>query len=152
MIKKILPLVIVAVVAGGLGFWGGSAFTSSKMTVRGTAFQRGTVGFVGGARQDRAGAAFGGALNGTILSKDAQSLTIQNRTSGGSSIVFLAPSTTVSVPTDVSVDTLKVGDTVVVIGKANPDGSIMANSIQIRPLPANTDVPGLPGVAPTSVK
>jgi hypothetical protein len=149
MVKKILLLVIVAVVAGGLGFWGGSVYSSSKSaSSTGTNAAR-AAAFAGGARSGRTGAsAFGGALTGTILSKDATGLTVQNR-AGGSSIVFLAPSTTVSKPTDVTVDSLNVGDNVVVMGKANPDGSIMAASIQVRPPQPTGAASGTPGQAPT---
>jgi hypothetical protein len=149
-VKKILPLVIVAIVAGGLGFWGGSAYSMSKTAdAVGNPAQRGAGNFAGGTRSGRTGtgaSAFGGALTGTILSKDATSLTVQNR-AGGSSIVFLAPSTTVSKPTDVTVDSLNVGDNVVVMGKANADGSIMAASIQVRPAQPAGAASGTPSAA-----
>lgn len=83
----------------------------------------------------RGGVGFGGGmLSGDILKKDSQSLTLQLR-DGGSKIVWFATSTEVSKMTTGSLDDLISGKTVTVNGMTNPDGSLAAKSIQIRPIP-----------------
>ena len=76
--------------------------------------------------------AFGGAVMGQILSVDANSLTVSVQ-GGGSRIVFLSASTTVNKVSASSVKDLIVGSNVSINGVANPDNSINAQGIQIRP-------------------
>jgi hypothetical protein len=96
-----------------------------------------------GARTRGAGG-FGGATIGQIISKDATSITVQlmtapggtaatSTTPVGSKIVFVDSNTKISKQVDGTLSDLAVGATVSVTGTANPDGSVTATAVQIRP-------------------
>jgi len=140
MEKKTIGLLLGAlIIFGGAGFWGGMTYAQSKATSARAAFAGGAGfgGRVGGA--GRAGATGGGAAFGTILSKDATSITVQlmtgtSTTSTGSKIVLYDTSTQIGKMVTGSGSDLTVGQNVTVAGTANSDGSITAQSIQIRPV------------------
>lgn len=87
-------------------------------------------GMMGGNRAGgmRAG---GGFTGGQIISKDANSITVQLRT-GGSTIVLYSGSTQIQKSVLGSVSDLNIGQQVTVTGSSNADGSISAQSIQLR--------------------
>ena len=103
-------------------------------------FQRGQRGGFGqpggpqgGGRQGNGGPNMGDFAGGQIISKDDTSVTIKTR-DGGTKIIFLGSATAIDksvsgVPSDLS-----VGQQIMVNGKSNPDGSIAAQTIQIRPI------------------
>ena len=142
MKKLLLVIVAVAVVVGGGAFYGGMKYAQSS---RGsfanlTSDQRQQFqanagrGFRGG--QGRGG--IGGMFTaGEIISKDAKSITIKLQ-DGGSKIVFYSDSTEVGKSVTGTSADLVVGKTVTTSGSANSDGSITAQSIQIRPTPTGT--------------
>lgn len=87
----------------------------------------------------RFGNGFGGrntnnAINGEIISKDNQSITIKLR-DGGSKIIFFSESTKISKSADGTIDDLAVGKNVMVDGTANQDGSITAQNVRINNQP-----------------
>jgi hypothetical protein len=144
MIKKYIPMVIVAVVVGAGAFFGGMQYAKSQIPARtGFAnFAAGAGGATGtaGAAGRRAGAAGGtGAVIGQNVTADAQSITVQT-TGSGSKIVFFSTSTMIMKASAGSVADLTSGQQVVVNGTANSDGSVTAQSIQLRPQGA-----GFPG-------
>ncbi len=108
----------------------------------GAAMQGGYAGArTGGTRAGGMGAAFG-----SILSKDADSITLQlggpdtagtNGSNTGSRIVFINDRTQVGKFTTGSMNDLAPGTTVMVSGTPNSDGSITATQIQIRPAGQN---------------
>ena len=103
--------------AGGFGGQGGSG-------ANGTAGARGSRGMNGG------------FLSGSVVSSDAQSITI-SLTSGGSKVVYLSDATKVLKSTTGTKGDLQTGTNIMVTGTPNQDGSVVAQSIQIRP-----DMPG----------
>jgi hypothetical protein len=151
----IIAIVVTAIIAGGGGFYGGMKYGQGSTSARGAA--GGQYGFSGGTRTNSnvPGAMAGmrlrngsGFVNGDILSKDDKSITVKNR-AGGSQIIFYAPSTAIGKTTSGTADDLTVGENVMVNGTANPDGTITASNIQIRPASMAGGAPaGAPGQAP----
>lgn len=71
----------------------------------------------------------GGMVTGSVLSLDATSMTV-TLPEGGSKIVILSQDTKVSHTTESTLDAVKVGDTVSVMGTPNQDGSVTAQRIE----------------------
>jgi hypothetical protein len=131
---------IISVVLIIVAFFGGMMYGKYGVSSGGNGNYSANGGQAGtyAGRAGRGGANGGAGLtSGDILSMDDKSLTLQLR-SGGSKLVFLSASTTVQKQTEGSRADLTVGETVTAIGSPNPDGSITAQSIQIRPA-------GMPG-------
>jgi uncharacterized protein (DUF2345 family) len=80
----------------------------------------------------------GGFVSGDILSMDANSITIELRSpngaagQSGSKIVFYTDKTKVEKTVSGTNADLTVGKQVTITGTPNPDGSVNADSIQIR--------------------
>lgn len=154
-VKNVLIAVIITViVVGGGSFYGGMKYGQSKAAAAQTqqlaARQQG-AGANGAFGARRNGGATGSFVNGSILSKDDKSVTIQLQ-GGGSKIVLLSGSTTIGKSTDGTVADLEVGKTVTITGSANSDGSMTAQSIQIRPVgaaPAGAAAPATSGQTQT---
>ncbi len=153
MKKNIIIWGIVIIVVVGVGaFFGGLAIGKSSsvgaLRSRAAAFGNGTGAFAA-----RGGQGSGvGVLSGSVLSLSAQSLTLQDR-SGSSHVVFYSTSTDISKPTAVPASDIQTGDSVTVMGTANPDGSFTAQSIDIRPsgpAGAPSQAPMIPAPAPTA--
>lgn len=125
--KKITFGVIAAVLIM-VSFWSGMIYGKSKGTAPGGQFGAMTNGGTrGGFRNTN-----GGMVSGEVLNKDAESITVKDR-SGGSRIIFLSDSSQILKSTTGSVSDLSVGEMVTAIGTPNADGSITAQSVQIRP-------------------
>ena len=137
--QMIVAIIITAIVCGGAGFALGkhSGGTSVGLSENGAGRT-----FGNGAGGNRTGGRFGGAgsgfISGQILSKDANGITVEMHSgaqgqSGGSKIVLLSSSTQVMETAEGSAEDLSVGDQVTVMGTTNTDGSVTAQSVQIRP-------------------
>jgi hypothetical protein len=134
-----ITVVVVALVVGGGGFYAGETYQAGQAPAArtGSAFAgrtgTGAAGFAGRA------VAGGGATFGTIVAKDASSITVQLPSSTsttattGSKVVLYDSSTQVQELQSVAASGLTVGQSVTVTGTANSDGSITAQSIQVRP-------------------
>ncbi len=139
MNKLITTVIAVAVVVGGGAFYGGMKYAQSQ------APQRNAQGFQNLSPEERqqriqqfSGSGGGnrgtggGFTSGEILSKDDKSITIKMR-DGGSKIIFYSDTTEVGKFVNGASSDMEIGKTVSVNGKTNSDGSITAQSIQIRP-------------------
>ena len=154
MNKLIAIVIAVAVVVGGGAFFGGMKYAESK-SLRGRVSQadfqnlqnlspeerqqrlqelgaNAGAGFRGGAGGGQRGG--GGLTAGEIIAKDDKSITVK-LSDGGSKIIFLSDSTTISKMTDGTKSDLEIGKQVTVNGSANSDGSVTAQNIQLRPVP-----------------
>lgn len=145
MRKELILIIIVAMLVVGAGaFYGGMKYGQSA----GSFYRENFQSFSAEQRQQmfqgRIGAGEPGGMgrgagsnfvSGEVISKDDQSVTVKTA-DGGSKIVFFSDSTQISKTADGSISDVEVGKTVMVSGKANQDGSITAQSIQIRPLPS----------------
>lgn len=138
--QKIIIPIVVGVVALSSGFFGGIKYQASKdarggnMMANGTFFT-GSQGRTGGAG-GRGGTGFranggGGIVNGEVLNKDATSVTLK-LLDGGSKIVFLSNSTSIMTAAKGTINDVEVGTNIMAIGTTNQDGSITAQSLQLR--------------------
>ena len=151
--NKIIPVVIaVAVVVGGGAFFGGMKYAESKSPRGGFAqadFQNlqnlspeerqqrlqelgANAGADFRAGGGRTGQTRGGLTAGEIISKDDKSVTVK-LLDGGSKIIFLSDSTEITKSATGALGDLEVGKNISVNGTANSDGSVTAQSIQLRP-------------------
>ena len=140
MKKTILSFIIGAVIFGGISFYAGSKY--SKNGGRGglsnlspeerqkRVQELGAAG-VNGFRGRTGGQQGGGFVGGEIISKDEKSFTVKMR-EGGSKIVFFSNSTEISKSAKGSFQDLNSGAQVLVNGTANSDGSLTAQTVQIR--------------------
>ena len=131
--KSIIVWVIIVIVVGVGAFFGGSAYGKSQVAATSSGFAgasaRGT--FAGRGFGGSTGSSAGTATSGTILSTSGTSITVQLKT-GSTQIVFVSTSTPIMKTTSGSLSDLAPGDQVTVIGTSNSDGSLTANSIQLR--------------------
>lgn len=140
---------IIAVIVGGLAFFGGMKFQETQSTNT-SAQNRGgftrTPGQNGQSGATRTGGrGFGGAVVGEVLTQDSGSVTLKLQ-DGSSKIVNLAATTTYS-KTDTGTKTdLKTGVRIAVFGTANSDGSVTAQNVQLNPM-FRTET-GRPSIAP----
>ena len=133
-VHVIWAIFVIIALAGGF-FWGkATAPAHGAGSYAGAA--SGTRGFAGA----RGGAAGGGFVSGTITANDGTSLTVQ-LANGNSENVFYSSSTQVIKPSPASVTDLTSGTMVMIGGTTNPDGSVTAQSIQVR----QGNTPGNPG-------
>ncbi len=149
--KLITIVIAVAVVVGGGAFYGGMKYAQSKSS-QGRFSQADFQNLqnlspeqrqqrlqdlganASGFRARTGGQQGSGSASGEIIAKDDKSVTVKLR-DGGSKIVFFADSTEIAKSVSGTPNDLEVGKSVVVNGKANQDGSITAESIQLRSNP-----------------
>ena len=135
-IKKLLPIIVIIILVGVGAFYGGMKYDQSKsaanlsanfqnrqMAGSGTGSRNGTFG-------NRAGSGF---VTGEIIAKDDKSITVKLQ-DGGSKIIFYSDSTEIGKFASGTQNDLEVGKIIIVNGKVNLDGSITAQSIQLRPV------------------
>jgi hypothetical protein len=131
--KIIMAVVITLIIAGGAGFYGGMLYGKSAGIDLSANLnrQRGVSGMVGqrgnGAQQN------GGFSGGEIIKKDDSSITVKLN-NGSSQIILFSDATKIMKSAQGLVNDLIIGELVTVTGSKNQDGSLTAQSIQIRPL------------------
>lgn len=133
--NTVISVVVTLIIAGGLGFYGGMKYQENKFA-NSFSEMRGTGQFPGRlSGQDtntnlpsREGLE---PVNGEIISSDENSITVKLN-DGSTKIVFLADSTTINKAEIGSMDDLAEGETVMVMGTTNSDGSVNAQSIQLN--------------------
>ena len=135
--KNVIIMIVVALVFAGGGFYGGMQYSQSRKTTN-SGFDRqmgqgGPSGLGPNGTSTGQGKQMGNnGTSGEIIGKDDKSLTLKLR-DGGSKIVFYSDSTTVSKMATGSVADLQTGNTIMVSGETNSDGSVSAKTIDLRP-------------------
>lgn len=125
--KKYLVYALIVLISGGIGFWGGLTYSKPKIDPsmqNGRQFS-GNIMRGGGTRGQ-------GITIGEILSKDATSITVGTK-DGGSKIVILPSTLQVNKNAPGTLNDIIIGERVMVNGVQQPDGSIIAGTIQIQP-------------------
>jgi hypothetical protein len=149
--------IIAILVIGAASFYGGMTYAGTKKSAnslgqnggnfqnltpdqRAQRFAQGGPGAGSGAARNggQNGAGFAG---GDILSKDDKSITVKMR-DGSSKIIFFSPATQILKSTSGTPADLKIGENVIVNGKADQSNTITADSIQLRPFTASSTPPG----------
>lgn len=152
MDKKIITASLISIVlAGGIGFYGGMEYdpqkskqpiTSGSFAGNGSGYGRGT-GATGqqdqrqgqrpaGGQGMRQGVPGGGFVAGQVISKDDSSVTIKTK-DGSSQIIFFSDTANIDKSVSGSKDDLSIGQQITANGKVGTDGSMTAETIQIRP-------------------
>ena len=138
--KKAIPIFIAIVIIVGAGaFWGGMKYFQSKSPTP-QSFQNMTqeqrqqlfASGQGAARLGNGARSEGGFSSGQIIAKDDKSITIK-MPDGSSKIVFYSESTKIQKTADGTIADIQIGQEVSSNGTANSDGSVTAQTIQIRP-------------------
>ncbi len=123
----IVVLLISGVIFGGSGFFVGRTLGRGPATRQFNGEFRGVVGGPGGASARGAG-----FVGGEIIAKDETSITVKQQ-NGSTKIILLSASAQIGKMTEGAVSDLSIGTNVMITGESNQDGSITAQSVQIRP-------------------
>jgi hypothetical protein len=133
--RIVLSLIITFIVAGAGGYYigkhvtTGTSDTTTSSDNQARQGQSATRTGMGGMRRNGQG---GGFLGGSVISKDSTSLTM-SIPNGGSKIIFYSPTTAIQKTATGTPEDITAGSMVSVSGTQNPDGSMSANAITIRP-------------------
>lgn len=143
MNKNIITTIIVALIVGALGFYGGMQYQKSRPGSQFAQFGGGNFGngnFGPGQNPGRGQGQFrtfgngqnNGRVIGEILNMDDKSLTVKMK-DGSSKIVIFSDSTAINKEASGSKNDLKNGERIAVFGTINSDGSVTAQNIQLNP-------------------
>lgn len=127
-----LGAMVAVVIVGGGSFYAGMSYAKGQASSSPTTRVAGGAGFAGRGGAARGGTG-GGFTAGQILSVNNGSITIQSAMSSSTEIVLTSPSTQIVKTVSGSASDLTTGASIVVTGSMNSDGSLSAQSIQIRP-------------------
>ena len=133
MKNNMVIMIILVLVAGAAGFFGGMQYQKSQRARQfgGAGGQySGAFGFRGGNGTTRNGAR---PVSGSILSSDDKSITVK-LSDGSTMIVLVTGSTTINKATTAAKSDLTTGTTVAAFGTTNSDGTMTATNIQINPM------------------
>jgi hypothetical protein len=121
-----ISVIVLLVVAGG-SFYAGSLYGKSQSKV--SAYGSGTFQ----TRINRGSSNGSNFISGSIIAKDSSSITLQLSGNSGSKIIFYSDTTQIGKMASGTADDLAAGTNVSVTGTTNSDGSVTAQTVQIRP-------------------
>ncbi len=131
MEKLIAGVVLCAVVFGGGGYYAGKTFGARSGAMQGN-FRGEFAGGPGGAARGQGATRAFNMTAGEVIAQDDTSITIRMQ-DGSTKIVLMGQSTQITKSAAGTSKDLAVGTPVAVMGAANQDGSVTAESVQIRP-------------------
>ncbi len=133
--RKTIVIVLVAVIALGIGFYVGAKYEKSKLARLGLLKNNSNGGAAVAQKtkkkktKAKTNQVSGNVISGSIVSKNAQSVTI--KTNGNvSQIVSVTSATKIGATETGTLADLTVGEQITVSGTKNPDGSFTATNIQ----------------------
>lgn len=141
----IISVILASVIVGSVSFYGGMKYGVSALSR--TSGHRTGQDFTNLSPEERQqrmqqfggasggmgrGMRGGGFASGEIIGKDDKSITIK-LFDGGSKIIFLSSGTHITKSIDGFADDLAIGKQVIINGSANQDGSVTAQTVQLRP-------------------
>ncbi|MHB9019778.1 MAG: hypothetical protein ACYC3G_02835 [Minisyncoccota bacterium] len=139
--KNIIIMAVGSLVVMSLVFYGGMRFdVRNKSFVNTRGSFSGQFDIQGSGMQKFSGQnegvfnRIGGINNGTsgeVIAKDDKSITVKLK-DGGSKIIFYSDKTLVLKMATTSINNISIGGQVVISGSSGQDGSISAESIQLR--------------------
>lgn len=124
MIMMIVAMLVIAVVCGGVGYKIGSKMSQLKRTAQFAGMRQ------QGGQRNQMMKIGGRAVNGEILSVDANGVTVK-LADGSSKIVLMSDKTVVNKAEVAKITDLKTGNKVMIFGTENSDGSVSANNVQL---------------------
>jgi len=142
--KKLQLIIIAIIIVVGGAFYGGMKYGESKTPLGDFSRQNfqnlseeerqqfSKQNIEGNLQRGAGGVAGAGFLNGEVVDKDEQSLTLKIM-DGSSKIIFFSDSTKISKITDGLIDEIEIGKQIMVTGEQNTDGSYTAKAIQLSP-------------------
>ena len=134
--NKIIMAIIVVILVGAAFFGGmqyGKTIRPSFAAGGNRQFAAGAAGTRGGQGGGMRGASGDSMVMGEVLKSDADGLTVKSPNNDGSKVIITSSSTQIMKTTTGTQDDVTVGSNVMIMGTANPDGSVTAKSIQLRP-------------------
>lgn len=138
--KQIVGAIVALVAVGGLAFYSGIQYGKNTNIAAASGGTRFGQGMMNGVQNTRGGMGRSGGAAGEVLSKDNTSVTLKIGDTG-SRIIFFSTTTAVTKSVPGSMNDVSVGEYVSVFGTPNQDGSVSAQSIQIRPAPPAGSLP-----------
>jgi hypothetical protein len=132
-LRVILGIVVLVVVAGG-SFYGGTVYGQNQVQAAFAARRQGAFPFPGGTPE---GAFAGqGQRGGTVFGQIAEigdGVLVVTDNNGKQTQVHVTDTTLIEKNASVPLADLKTGETVIVSGSQDADGSITARSVQVSP-------------------
>lgn len=126
--KHLIITALIIIIVGVVSFYCGSKFGQPS-----NSFKQGNMrqnsGMTMSPNSKQGGQ--GGLISGDITSKDESTLTVSLK-SGGSKIILFSDKTKIYKSVDGSLDDLSVGSSINITGTQNQDGSVSAQSIQVK--------------------
>ncbi|MFC1790248.1 DUF5666 domain-containing protein [Patescibacteria group bacterium] len=122
-----LPVVVLVVLAAGVGFLGGKKYQQSKTPSRADFQRRMGASHNGGMMGQTAGTE---VVRGEVISQDGQTVTVKLQDES-SKLVLVSQNTAINKASQGSVEDLEAGQQVMIFGQKNEDGSVSATSIQV---------------------
>jgi hypothetical protein len=121
--------IITTIIASSIGYYLGTHRVSTQTNIRsGSMMGQGGAMRGGFAR----GGTSGGIINGDVVSFTDTILTVKSR-DGGSRVILFTGTTKVSKSVEGTRADVKDGSKVLIIGSQNSDGSVTAETVQLRP-------------------
>jgi len=146
----ILAVILILVALGG-GFFAGMQYQKSQLrslAINGQFADRGFGNGQGAFQRGMGGQRFT-PLRGEVLSIGTGTMTVKQQ--DGTTKIVVIPSSAVFLKTQTgALSDLKSGDTVMVVGSSNSDGSVTATDVQINPQQFRPSAPGT--IAPSQGK